>query len=310
MFRSLTIYQLTQATPAVLRKIQAMLSDPSNSFTPCTGTMEKSHGFVPPLEEGSDMLYSANGAELFRLRIDEKSIPASAIRDVVNERRDSSTEEWSKTMERIAKDEAKAAFLPHMPAGSTYVSAYIDTTLNMLFVAASEASADEFTAIISKALGGTPFKLLDINADPCDHYTRWVRDPEALGDHFELGHQGALKQPHREGGCGNINAKNEDFDSEEFLSLLDAGREVCSIALEHVDLEFRLTSKIGMRNVNLTEQSASRTVPEGSDEPTRPAEFAEYVLCVRRVMNDLEPLMGGWPKQEMLDLHDEMGDQS
>lgn len=59
MFRSLTIYQLTQATNAVLKRLGAALAE--NPFAECTKHSARSHGFVPPIEGSTEMTYETNG---------------------------------------------------------------------------------------------------------------------------------------------------------------------------------------------------------------------------------------------------------
>ena len=82
MFKSLTIYQLTQATDAILKRLPAALE--SLPFAECTDHQVKSRGFVPPLGFG-EITYSANGGTLFRLRTDVKELPAGAIKLMVQE---------------------------------------------------------------------------------------------------------------------------------------------------------------------------------------------------------------------------------
>lgn len=72
MFRGLTVYQLTQATDAVLKRLDTALA--SKPFTPCGDKVQRSTGFVKPLGDDSEVIsYSANGGTLFCLRTDEKA---------------------------------------------------------------------------------------------------------------------------------------------------------------------------------------------------------------------------------------------
>ena len=114
MFKSLTIYQLTQATDAILKRLPAALE--SLPFAECTDHQVKSRGFVPPLGFG-EITYSANGGTLFRLRTDVKELPAGAIKLMVQEQiadraGDDSFDPDNKTDVRLLKDEITQKLLP------------------------------------------------------------------------------------------------------------------------------------------------------------------------------------------------------
>lgn len=309
MFKSATLYQCTIPIPDLLERLTPALA--GRPFKPCPKKQAASSGFIPPLggsAEEQEITYATNGGVLMCLRTDVKEVAASAVREEVEARRAKALAdggEFNKTDERLAKEEITEGYLPGIPPKSKLTYAYLDKERALFFVGATDAGADHFTEILGKALGGAPpLTLLSIEDDPCDKFTAWVKDGSLLGKAFKLGHQGALKNPGHEGGCGNINAKNEDFDSEEFLSLIEAGREVCSIALKHEDMTFRLTSKLGIRNIALSDERKAEAYDEEEDGITTAYEFAVFVLAMRTVLDDLAPLLGGWPKQEMLDLHD------
>jgi DNA recombination-dependent growth factor C len=116
-----------------------------------------------------------------------------------------------------------------------------------------------------------------------------------------------MKHPGTEGGCGIINLKHEDFEAEEMISLIDAGRQVCSLSLVHEDMAFRLTSTLGIRNIKLSDDVMAESYDEDEGAVTRPNEFAAFVPAMRAVIQALDPLLGGWPHQEVLDLK-ERGD--
>lgn len=306
MFKSLTPYQTTQQVDAILKRLDTALA--SKPFKPCGDKQAKSAGFVKPLGEASETItFGSNGGTLFCLRTDEKKVPASAVREkveAIRKAKEAKEEEFSKVDERVAREEVIEGFLPGIPAATSLTYAYIDRDLSMLFVGASTDVADEFINALKGALEGVPFQLLGIEAEPCDKFTAWVRDSDLLGDAFTLGTTGAIKHPGQEGGCGIINLKFEDMDSPEILSLIEAGREVCSVSLCHEDMDFRLTSALGIRGISLGDDLKAETYDEDAGRPTTPNEFAAFVPAMRGIVKELEPLLGGWPKQEVLDLED------
>lgn len=305
MFRGMTIYQLTQATSAVLKRLEPALQ--SKPFIECGKKVARSRGFVNPLGPGSDTItYSANGGTLFCLRTDDKVIPAAAVKLLVagkiRELGDDFDQD-NKTDARLLKEEIIDGLLPGATPAPSWTYAYIDQQLGMMIVGASEAGADEFVEAFKDAFKALPISLLGLGkVDPCDIFTRWLRDPEELGDAFELGDSCSLKHA-KEGGTAVINIRHEELESEDIAAMLDAGKQCCRISLVHEDMSFAITAKLGIRAIQLSDDVKSQYDEEPSGLRLV-SEFAAFVPVFRAVLGDLEPLLGGWPKQEVLDLED------
>lgn len=307
MFRSVTVYQLTQATSAVLKRLDKALE--SKPFKPCGDHAAKSRGFVKPLGPTSDVItYDTNGGTLFRLRTDEKLLPAAAVKEMVElavQSREKAGEELSPVDVRQIKEEITENLLPSVIPAPSWTYAYIDKELAMLFVGASDDGADEFIDAMKGALNAAPpVKLLGIEADdPSGIFTEWLRDTEKLGEAFSLGHSCSLKHA-KEGGTAVINIQHDELESDEMAAMLDAGKECCRVALEHQDMDFAITAKLGIRSISLSDDKKAEIV-ESADGQQIVNEFATFVPVMRDVVLSLEPLLGGWPKQEVLDLDGE-----
>lgn len=311
MFKSATIYQLTQATGAVLKRLTKSI--PEHQFAECLPKQARSAGWVPPLGTG-ELLYETNGGVLFCLRTDLKEIPSSNIKhsvDATVKARLEDGQEVSPVDIRVLKEELIEQALPNTLAKISHRFAYIDKQLGMLIVDANEADADEFMLSLKKTLEGTPFKLLGIADEPCDFFTEWMGDPKTLGDAFELGDDCSLKHP-GEGGTEIINVKHGDLKSAEMKAMLAAGKQCCRIALKHEDADFAITAKLGIRALTLSKdmQIEASGINEGEQESTTPSEFATVVTVYRNILGELSTLLGGWPTQELLDLEDEMQEKT
>lgn len=305
MFKTITAYQLTQATGAVLKRLAPALEN--HEFQSCGTNAQKSSGFVPPLQGSDEFTYETQGGVLFCLRQDEKSLPSRYVKEEVAkqvDKREADGEELSKVDKRLIKEEVSEALLPGIPPEPSRTYAYIDKNLGMLFVEANEEDADAFMTQLKGALEGLPFKLLGIEKEPCDIFTDWLRDPTKLGEDFTLGDNCSLKHA-KEGGTAVINIQHEELESEEMDAMIEAGKECCRIGLAHEDATFALTAKLGIRRLSL---DADREIEADDDGGDIPAQFAVLVTVVRNILGALEPLLGGWPKQELLDLGDEQGE--
>jgi len=302
MFRTATIYQNTLATGAILKRLIPALSEAR--FKECDKKSARSVGFVPPLLESEEMTFETNGGVLFCLRTDEKTVPSKYVKAQVDAsvaKREAAGEELSVVDIRLVKEGVVEQLLPGIPPEPSRTYAYIDKQLGMLFVDANEDAADAFMESLKGALKGIPFKLLGITDEPCDKFTAWMKDPKLLGDDLELGDSCSLKHA-KEGGTAVINIQHEELESDEMTAMLEAGKQCCRIGLVHEDATFAITAKLGLRKVTLGDD---RKIEAEEDGPPIPAEFAVIVVVMRNLLGALEPLLGGWPKQELLDLENE-----
>lgn len=310
MFNSITLYQCTQANAAILRAIEEGI--PKRPFASCKEKEAAASGWVPPLGPGTDtMSYSAEGATLFCLRTDTKSVPASAVKLLVADRVATFEKETGETCSavdrRVFKEEITESLLPGAVPAPSWTYAYLDTKLSMLIVGGGEEDADNFIAVLRKTLDSTPVKLLGLpDVEPCDKFTDWLKDPaEHLGDAFDLGDSCSLKQA-KEGGTAVINISHEELECEDIGAMLEAGKQCCRIALQHEVATFAVNARLGLRRFKLVD---SYDEDEGDDPVDNTAgQFVEIVRAVRDVLQDLEPLLGGFPMQELLDLHDEQAE--
>ena len=305
MFRTATIYQNTQATGAILKRLVPALNEAK--FKECDKKSARSMGFVPPLPDSKEMTYETNGGVLFCLRTDEKAVPSKYVKAQVNAsvaKREADGEEMSVVDIRLVKEAVVEKLLPGIPPEPSRTYAYIDKQLGMLIVDANEDQADNFMNALKTALKGIPFMLLGIQDDPSEIFTLWLKDPDSLGDWLELGDSCSLKHA-KEGGTAVINIQHEELESDEMTAMLEAGKQCCRIGLVHEDATFAITAKLGLRKLTLGDDRKIEAEEDGKDIP---AEFAVIVVVMRNLMAALEPLLGGWPKQELLDLHDEQED--
>ena len=309
MFKGLTIYQLTQDVAAVEERLTDALGEKNYGFTPCKAKDPKSSGFVEPLGPSSEGLtFETDNAVLFCVRTDEKAVPPAAVKNRVNEivkQKEDDGEAVNKTDLRLIKEDVVEKLLPGAVAAPKWTYAYLDKSLAMLFVGASDDDSDAFIEWLKKPLGGVPFILLGLSeVDPCAKFTEWMRDPgEHLGESFNLGNACSLKHA-KEGGTAVLNINHEDLEAEDLAALLEAGKQCCRVALEHEALHFAITAKLGLRRVTFSDEVKQQLKEDDDGVPTtqRANEFAKTVAGVRTVLADLEKLLGGWPKQETLDL--------
>ena len=201
-FKNIRAYRLT--TPFDLNAEQLGAKLAQRAYEPCAKSQALSLGWVPPLgEESSELAHAAAGRLLLKLKREEKLLPASVVREQLEEKiADIQTEQGRKVYrkERLSmKDEIIQDCLPRAFSRSVAVHAYIDNRANWIFIdSASAARAEELLNLLRECIGSFPVVLPQVNNAPTAVMTGWLAHRN-LPDDFALGEDCELREPGEEG---------------------------------------------------------------------------------------------------------------
>ena len=146
-FKNIRAYRLT--SPFTLSPEQLGEQLAQRGFEPCAKSQALSLGWTPPLGvEDGELVHAAAGRLLVKLKREEKLLPSSVVRELLEEKISEIEQGQARKVyrkERLnLKDEIIQDCLPRAFTRSTSVYAYIDTRSNWIFVdAASAARAEE-----------------------------------------------------------------------------------------------------------------------------------------------------------------------
>lgn len=297
-FKNLRSYKLTQDFPFSAEQLDEHLT--ADQFQPCSPAQPLSMGWTPPLGGDSTTLtHAADGRILLCLRREEKILPASVVREQLDEKiAHIETEEARKVYrkERLTlKDEIIQDCLPRAFSRSNRTYAIIDTQGGWIFIdAASAARAEDLLSLLREAIDSLPVVLPQVNDAPKAVMTSWLKGGELPQD-FELGQDCEL----REAGDDNsiVRCRGVELHSEEVQGHLDAGREVCRIALnwdERVSLV--LAEDMVLRRLKFTEELMKENddLPEADDLARLDADFALLSHTLTALQERLITLFGGY----------------
>jgi len=184
-FRNLHLYQLTtpfQLSPeALAEKLE------EKRFAPCGRQSEESMGWVSPIHRSRDYLvHAASGAILLCMRREQKVIPASAIKETLEERiqaieLDTGRKVYSKEKQSL-KDDVLSQMLPNAFVRSSHTFAYIDSH-NGFFVidASSDKTADSVYELLTESIGSFGAVKLVAKDNPALLFNSWLRTEFAEG---------------------------------------------------------------------------------------------------------------------------------
>ncbi|MCP1673055.1 recombination associated protein RdgC [Natronocella acetinitrilica] len=232
-FKNLCLYKLETAFPYDAEALEERLA--ADPFQPCGKLDQESAGFAPPLGDGHEQLvHAANGYLMVCLREESKLLPASVVKETMDERVGAiEAQEMRKVRKREKdrlKDEIILDLLPRAFSRSRRTYAYIDPRDGWIVVdAATWKKAEEVTEHLREVLGSLPIAPPQLDTAPQAVMTRWVSG-KAMPSDFELGDECVLTDPQLEG--AEVRCKRQDLHASEIAAHLKAGKRVSRVAVQ------------------------------------------------------------------------------
>jgi recombination associated protein RdgC len=279
-FRNLIFYRLQKPFTASAEALEEALE--STRFAPCGSHQLSSIGWTSPMGKLSDMLvHAGSGALMICMKKEERILPASVIRDFVNEKVDAIEEaEMRKVRKKerdTIKDEVILDLTPKAFTRSACTWAIILPAQSLLIVDASSAGkADEFTTLLHKTLVDTPLILPQVQHAPADTLTLWLTSPADAPADIEIGDECELIEPGDEGGI--VRCRRQDLGSDEIRAHLDAGKRAVKLGMTWDEkLSFVLAEDLSIKKLKYSDELVEAAADKG--EADAAAQFdADFTL--------------------------------
>jgi len=247
MFNNARVFRFTKPVSIDPEQLEAALLQ--SPFNPC-GPQELSRsGWVSPLgKKGEHLTYFAGGCLLICLQHQEKILPASVIKEIVEERCEEIEAEQVRKVRRKEKDEIKDQvtldLLPRAFHRTKKTYAYLSTTDGYMVVNTSSAKvAEDCASALRKAIGSLPVRPLVVNQSPSFTFTGWLSESIEIPGAIKLGNDCLLEDPSEDG--GKLTAKGLDLESDELRNYIASGMHVTRISVEFDEnLSFVLDSDL------------------------------------------------------------------
>lgn len=177
-FKNIHIYRLTKSFEFTPESLADKLDE--KRFQPCGRQAEESIGWVSPIHRSRDYLvHAAGGCVLICMRREQKVIPASAVKEALEERvvaieEDTGRKVYSKEKQSL-KEDILSQMMPQAFVRSTHIWAYIDTKNNYLVInAASDKVADLVFELLVETIGSFGSVKLIGDENPAAILNDWV----------------------------------------------------------------------------------------------------------------------------------------
>ncbi|MEX2474409.1 recombination-associated protein RdgC [Marinobacter sp.] len=305
-FRNARVFRFTKPFDISAEALEEKLQ--GDAFKPCGPQETTRQGWVPPLGKHSDMLvHSTNGYHLIALRKEDKILPGSVVKEIVEERAEAIEIEQSRKVQRKEKDELKEQvmleMLPQAFSKNRRSFAYLSPKDGVLVVdAGSSKQAEDLASFLRKSLGSLPVRPPAVEQAPAFTFTGWLNESIDLPGTIELGTECELKDPSEDGGV--VRCKGLDLKADEIRNHLDAGMQVTKLSLTWEDnLSFVLDEELGIKRLKFGETLQEKLDDVDADDAAArfDAAFALMTLELARLIPGLLDALGGEDRSAIID---------
>lgn len=254
-FKNLRIYRLNDSVKHTPEELNEALA--KCEFKPCGNLDPVTYGWTQPLgRDGSEFVHAANGYIMICAKRQEKVLPGSIVKEVLDEKIAEVAARESRFVGRAEKlslkEEIVFSLMPKALVKSSYDFAYIDTKKQLIIINTSSANrAEELLSALREALGSLKaLPLTPLNA-PRAVMTGWLTGDEIPED-IEIGEECELTSLD-EG--RSVKFKHQDLWIKEVSRHIDSGLQVAKLAV---------TWKDGMECL-IDDQFSFKRIKYGSD---------------------------------------------
>ncbi|EDM49469.1 MULTISPECIES: recombination-associated protein RdgC [Marinobacter] len=297
-FRNARVFRFTKPFEITAEALEEKLQE--DAFKPCGPQETSRQGWVSPMGKHSDLLvHSAGGYHLIALRKEEKLLPASVIKELVDEKAEMIEAEQHRKVRRKEKDELKEEvtleMLPRAFSKNRRCYAYLAPADGVLIVdAGSSKQAEDLASTLRKSLGSLPVRPPAVEQAPAFTFTGWLNESIDLPASIELGTECELKDTSEDGGV--VRCKGLDLQGDEIRSHLDAGMQVTKLSVTWDDnLSFVLDEELGIRRLKFGDTLQEKLDDVDADDAAArfDAAFSLMTLELARLIPGLLEALGG-----------------
>ncbi|MBB3183204.1 recombination associated protein RdgC [Halomonas fontilapidosi] len=292
-FKHLHLYRLHDAPELDAASLETALDE--QAFRPLGGSEARRLGWSAPAgRAGTQLLHELQGQRLMTALRQERILPASVVREEVEERSEAieaSEGRKLRRQEKLAiKEQVYEELLPRAFVRSQKVDLWWDSRRGLIAVnASSRKRAEELLDLLRETLGSLKVTPLASQTLPMRAMTTWLGDPGSRPADLVLGDQVELKA---KGDDGVLRARQVDLDSDEIQQLLESGRQASKLALSiEGRLSFVLHDDLAIKSLRFDDaliDEASQT-DDGDDAVVR-LETA-FILMTQALAENIERLI-------------------
>ncbi|WP_280548336.1 MULTISPECIES: recombination-associated protein RdgC [unclassified Halomonas] len=292
-FKHLHLYRLHDAPELDAASLETALDE--QAFRPLGGSEARRLGWSAPAgRAGTQLLHELQGQRLMTALRQERILPASVVREEVEERSEAIEANEGRKLRRqeklAIKEEVYEELLPRAFVRSQKVDLWWDSRRQLIAVnASSRKRAEELLDLLRETLGSLKVTPLASQTLPMRAMTSWLGDPGARPADLVLGDQVELKA---KGDDGVLRARQVDLDSDEIQQLLESGRQASKLALSiEGRLSFVLHDDLAIKSLRFDDAliDEASQADDGDDALVRLE--TDFILMTQALAENIERLI-------------------
>ena len=254
-FNNLIIYRLSKAIDLTPDQLETRLEE--FAFHPCGSQDLSKFGWAKPMGKiGSSLIHVTDGNIMLCARKEDKMLPASVIKDALDEKVELIEQESARPVTKKEKDAMKEeiihTLLPRAFSRLSSTFAYISPKQGLIIVnASSHNKAEDLLALLRKSIGSLAVLPAQVKTPIDQTMTQWLTDDSAIAP-FSLLEEGELKSPLENGAV--IRCKNQELVCSEIKAHIENGMFAVKIAMQYAEsMTFILNEDLTIKRVKFTD---------------------------------------------------------
>ncbi len=290
-FKNIQFFQFQSPMAYNPDKLDSELAN--SAFRPCPKSHPSSYGWVQPIGDSDQpLVYGQNGYMMIRLRIEEKVLPASVVREhlmaEIKQLESKSGRRIYKDEKERLKDDIYQTLLSKAFTKSSYVNGYIDTKKNWLIIdSASSKRLAHFISMLMKCTGNS-ISAPELTSIP-RVMTQWLTNND-YPNTLNLADACLLKEVDENG--GTVRFKKQDLLSDKVQAFIKDGSIATQLAFEWCDqIHFTLKQDFSISSVKFLE-AIKELARDGMSETAEERFASDFIIMAKTVsqfMDDLLP---------------------
>jgi recombination associated protein RdgC len=302
-FRNLQLYRLGQAFDLSAEALDERLR--KHAFKGCSRMDLAASGWVPPLgRHGEQLVHAANGYLMICSRKAEKIIPATVVKQLLDDRVAEVEAAESRDVYRREKlrlkDEIMIDLLPRALTRNIDLFAYIDMRTGSVVVDTPTPSrAEELISQIRSSLGSFKATPVRVKRSCTNTMTDWLKGERRLPQGLELGDECELKHPDPNDGI--VSCRHQDLATSEVRNHLKGGKYATRLAIRWKQrLSCVLHDDLSIKRLRFEEVIREAETDTGDDDPAArfDLDFSLMTLELAEFLPQLLKAFGGEELEE------------